>query len=61
MPTITKIPEGKDTLEKVYYHGLYIILHFNMEDGVESNYDQRNIIEYPDEEEMEDVKLDDDM
>ena len=34
MPTIPEIPEDQVTLEKGYYHGVYIILHFNKEYGV---------------------------
>ena len=31
------IPEEKFTLEKVYYQGVYVIIHFNKEEVVDSN------------------------
>ena len=32
--TIPEIPEEQPTLEKGYYHGIYITIHFNKEDVV---------------------------
>ena len=32
--TITEIPDEKFPLEKGYYHSVYVMLHFNKEDGV---------------------------
>ena len=29
VPTIPEIPEEQVTLEEGYYHGVYVILHFN--------------------------------
>ena len=34
VPTIPKKPEEKVYLEKGYYHGVYLSLDFNKEDGV---------------------------
>ena len=59
MPTITEIHEEKDTPEKGYYHGFYVILHFNKEDGVGRKEDQEDLEQDPDQEDMEDMKLED--
>ena len=39
VPTITEIPDDTFTSEKVYYHGVYIMLYFNKEDGVDRKYE----------------------
>ena len=61
VPTITEIPDDTFTSEKVYYHGVYVMLHFNKEDGVDRKYEQVEVeVEVdldPDEEDMGDVKL----
>ena len=61
MPTIPEIPDEKFPSEKVYYNGVYVILHFNKEDGVDRKYKQVEVEvdPDPDEEDMGDVKLDD--
>ena len=35
VPKNPDIPEEQITLEKGYYHGVYVILHFNKEVGVD--------------------------
>ena len=59
VPTITEIPDEKVTLKKGYYHGVYDILHFNKEDGVDKREDKADAEQDHDEEEMEYVELDD--
>ena len=59
MPRILEIPEEQVTLEKGYYHGVYVILNFSTEEGVDRKEEQADIGQDPDEEDMEDVKLDD--
>ena len=34
VPTINEIPDKKVNPEKGYYHGVYVIIHFNKEGGV---------------------------
>ena len=38
VPTIPEIPDEKFPSEKVYYHGVYVMIHFNKEDGVDRKY-----------------------
>ena len=59
VPTIPDIPEEKVTSEKGYYHSVYVILYFKKEAGVDRKEEQADVEYYPDEENMEDVKLDD--
>ena len=61
VPTIIEIPKEQVTLDKGYYHGVYVILHFNNEDSVGRKEEQKYVEQDPDEEEMESVKLDDGM
>ena len=49
----------KNTLDKGYYHGVYVILHLNKEDGVYRKEENVDIEQDTDEEDMEDVKLED--
>ena len=56
MPTITEIPEEHVNLEKGYNHGVYVILHFNKENGVDIKEDRADVKQGPDEEDTEDVK-----
>ena len=37
VPTIPDIPEDKVTSDKGYYHGVYVLLYFNKDGGVDSN------------------------
>ena len=37
MPTISTKPEKAVDLEKVYYHGVYVLLEFNKEEDVDTN------------------------
>ena len=53
-----EIPEEQVTLEKGYYHGIYVILNFKKEVDVESKEDQADVEYNTDEEEMDDVNLD---
>ena len=57
VPTIDVIPDEKVYPEKVFYHGVHILLHFNKDDGVNRKEDQADIDPYADAEEMEDVRL----
>ena len=36
VPTIPEIPEEQVTLEKGYYHIIYVTIHLNKEDGAKS-------------------------
>ena len=57
--TNPEIPEEKVALEQGYYHCVYVMIRFNKEVGVETKEDQADVEDDHDEEEMEDVKLDD--
>ena len=35
VPTIPEIPDETVPLEKGFYHGVYVMLHFNKEGGVD--------------------------
>ena len=35
MPTITDIPEEQVPSKNRYYNGVYVMLHFNKDDGVD--------------------------
>ena len=59
VPMISEIPEEQVTSEKGYYHGVYVIMHFNNPYGVGSKKEQSDLEKDPDEEQMEDVKIDD--
>ena len=59
VPMIPEIPKEKVTSDKVSYDGVYVILNFNKEDGVERREEQLDVEQNPDEEDTEDVKLDD--
>ena len=56
--TITEINEEQVTSEKRYYHGVYVIIHFNKEDSVDRKEDEANVEHDPDWEDTEDVNLD---
>ena len=49
VPIIPEIPEEQVTLEKGYYHGVYVILHFNKDDVVGRKEDQADVEQDPDE------------
>ena len=53
------ISDGEVPLEKGYYHGVHVLLHFNKEGGVDSKEEQADVYLYPDEEDTENVILDD--
>ena len=40
MPTISVTPDETIDLEKVYYHGVYVLLQFNKEYGVNRKEDK---------------------
>ena len=52
------IPDEKVTLEKRYYHSVYVLLNFNEKNNVDRKEEEADMYLYPDEEEMEDVRLD---
>ena len=52
VPTNPDIPEEQVTLEKGYYHGVYVIINFKKEVVVDRREYQADVEEYPDEEEM---------
>ena len=56
----TQIPEEKFTQEKGYYHSVYVIIYINNQVGVDMKQQQADVEDDPDEQEMEDMKLDDD-
>ena len=56
---IPEIPEEQVTSENGYYHGVCIIINFNKEDIVYSKQEQVDVEQYPGQEGMEYVKLDD--
>ena len=58
VPTNPDIPEEKVTLEKGYYNCVYVMLHFKKEVSVYRKEGQEDVEDDPDEEEMEDVRLD---
>ena len=58
MSTTPEIPDEQVTPEKGFYHGVYIFLKFNKEDGVYRKKYEADMEHYPDEEDMEDVNLD---
>ena len=58
-PTITEIHNETFLMNKGYYHGFHVVLHFHKEGGFHRKEDQADVYLYPDEEDMEDVKLDD--
>ena len=39
-PTIPEINEEKVTPKKVYYHGVYVIIHFNNKENVDKEEEQ---------------------
>ena len=55
--TISAMPDETVDPEKGYYHGVYVLLHFNNYDGVYRKEDQAEMNEDPDEEDMEGVRL----
>ena len=54
-----EIPEEQVKMEKGYYHGIYVMLQFKKDVGVEIMEEQADVEDDPDEEDMEDVKSDD--
>ena len=58
---IYAIPDEAVDLDKGYYHVVYVLLRFNIEDGIYINEDQTEMDTYFNEEEIEDVDLDDKM
>ena len=58
-PTVYMIPNENTDIQKGYYHGLYILLKFKKEDGVDRTEKQADMEADPYEEEMEDVRLND--
>ena len=48
MNMIPEIPDEAVPLEKGYYHGGYIMLHFNKYGGVDREEDQADMDPYPD-------------
>ena len=52
------IPDENIYLERGYYHGVYVLIQFNKGVGVGREEDQADMESDPDEEEMEDVRLD---
>ena len=58
VPTIYVIPDEKFPSEKGYYYGVYVMLHFNKEEGVNMKEYQADVRTDPDAEETEDSKLD---
>ena len=59
VPIIPDIPGDKVTLEKGYYHGVHVVLHFHKEGGFYRKEEQVDMDPDPDEQDKEDVKLDD--
>ena len=58
VPKISLITDGSVVLDKGYYHGVYILIYFNKQDGFYRNYQQVEIEAYTYEEEMEELRLD---
>ena len=52
VPEITEIPENKVTLEKGYYHCVYVMLRSKKETGVDRKQDQLEVEDDPVEEDM---------
>ena len=50
--TITDLPEEKVTLEKGYYHGVYVILYFKKDFDVDRKEEQSDVEDDTDDEEM---------
>ena len=57
--TINVMPDETVPLNKVYYHGVHVVLHFHKEGVVDRKWYQAYMEPDPDEEEIEDVRLDD--
>ena len=57
VPTIYVIHDNTVPLEKGYYYGVHVLLHFNKEGGLNSKEGQVDVDLDPDEEDMEDVIL----
>ena len=51
------IPDEAVDLDKGYYHGVYILLKFNKEDDIDRKGDQSNMEEDTGEEDMEDMRI----
>ena len=58
VPTISVIPDETVDIEKGYYNGVYVLLQFNKEDGVNRRGAQVDRETDPDEEDTEDVRPD---
>ena len=58
VPMISVIPGEIMDLDKGYYHGVYVLLYFNKQNIFDRKEDQAEMETDPDEEDMEDVRLD---
>ena len=58
LPRIGVIPDDTFTPQKRYYHSVYVLLNFNKKNNVDRKEEEADMYLYPDEEEMEDVRLD---
>ena len=58
MRTITVKHDDTVPSEKGHYRGVHVVLNFNRNYGVNRKEDQADVDPYPDEEEMESVRLD---
>ena len=61
MNMIPEIPDKTVHLGNGYYHGVYVMLHFNNKDSFDRKLKHADVEPDPDDEDMEDVKLDDEM
>ena len=52
MPTIPEIPKEKVSSKKGYYHGVYVILHFNKEGILYREEEQDDLEQDTDEEDI---------
>ena len=55
--TIPEIPEDNVEKQKGYYRCVYVLLQFKMEDKIDSKEEQKELENYPDEEEIDDVNI----
>ena len=58
VPTIPVIPDYTLPLDKWYYQGVHVVLHFNKKGGDYRKDYQADVDPYPDEEDMENMILD---
>ena len=57
VPTISVIPYGTVDFYKEFYYGVYVMQIFMKDHGVVRKEDQEEMDPYPDEKEMEDVRI----